>query len=78
MEQILIPIEEKIGELKREIKFLRRAKQCPFYSIFGNKIRCIYKDKRHSCQSIAIAPGNGDAWCAKRINKSFGGKFPTD
>lgn len=78
MEQILIPVEEKLGELKREIKFLRLLRECPFYGMFGNNIECVYKDSDHFCQSIDIAPGNGGAWCAKQINKSLGGKFSTD
>jgi len=78
MEKILIPINEKLDGLKREIKFLRSPRRCPFYSMFGVKINCVYKDKWHLCHNVIISPGNGDAWCAKQINKSLGGKFATE
>lgn len=78
MEQILIQVNEKIGELKREVKYLRRTKICPFWGMFGNKIECVYKDQWHSCYRLETSPGNRDAWCAKQINKSLDGKFPTD
>jgi len=70
MEQVLRPVEEKLGELKREIIHLRRLKLCPFYSIFGNEIKCTYKDKHNRCYDIEVAPGNSDAWCTRRINIS--------
>ena len=45
--------------------------ECPFICIFGGRIECPYITMDNHCEKLNINPGNGDAWCTTRIDRSF-------
>jgi hypothetical protein len=46
--------------------------QCPFFCLFGDKIKCPYLDNHMNiCFDIEIAPGNEDAWCSGKIEEAL-------
>ena len=79
MDKLLAKIEKIVSKLKVEIEHLKLKKHCPFYGMFGGEIECPYLEEGwYTCHDIQIAPSNGDAWCAKHINRSLGGEFSAD
>jgi hypothetical protein len=45
--------------------------ECPFICLFGDKINCPYTENFTYCHDVGISPGNGDAWCSKKIEEAL-------
>lgn len=71
-QSLLDAVKTKIEKLNSEITTLKLKKVCPFYSMFGNKITCPYKEHAwHTCYDMDVAPGNSDAWCTIMIDRGI-------
>lgn len=45
--------------------------ECPFICLFGDVADCPYIEDFTYCHNIVTAPGNGDAWCSKKIEEAL-------
>ncbi|MBE9569972.1 MAG: hypothetical protein IMF11_05070 [Proteobacteria bacterium] len=48
--------------------------ECPFVCLFGDVTDCPYIEDFTYCHDIVTAPGNGDAWCSRMIEKGLNEK----